>query len=68
MAAYAEVATVLGSILASSNIVESEWRQMKQCWKKYWSSSSAALYAIALQETLQGTRIIKDIPFLLLVD
>ncbi len=29
------VATVLGSILASSDTVESEGRQMKQCWKSY---------------------------------
>ncbi len=31
----AEVATVLGSIPASSGTVESEGRQMKQCWIKY---------------------------------
>ncbi len=31
----AEVATVLGSIPASSDTVESEGRQMKQCWKQY---------------------------------
>jgi hypothetical protein len=30
-----KVATVLGSIPASSDTVESEWRQMKQCWIKY---------------------------------
>jgi hypothetical protein len=29
-------ATVLGSILASSEPVKSERRQMKQCWIKYW--------------------------------
>jgi hypothetical protein len=32
--ASAEVATVLGSILASTDTVESEGRQMKLCWKK----------------------------------
>jgi hypothetical protein len=33
LTANAEVATVLqGSILASSDTVESEGRQMKQCW------------------------------------
>ncbi len=31
----AVVATVLGSITASSDTVESERRQMKQCWIKY---------------------------------
>ncbi len=29
-----EVTTVLGSILASFDTVESEGRQMKQCWKE----------------------------------
>ncbi len=33
--ANAEVPTVLGSIPASSDTVESEERQMKQCWIKY---------------------------------
>ncbi len=33
--AYAVVATVLGSIPASSDTVESEGRQMKQCWMSY---------------------------------
>ncbi len=32
LSANAEVATVLGSIPASSDTVESEGRQMKQCW------------------------------------
>jgi hypothetical protein len=31
LAVYAQVATVLGSIPASSDIVESEGQQMKQC-------------------------------------
>ncbi len=31
----AEVATVLGSIPASSDTVETEGRQMKQCWIQY---------------------------------
>ncbi len=35
LAVNAKVATVLGSIPASSDTVESEWRQMKQCWIKY---------------------------------
>ncbi len=35
LTANAEVATVLGSILASSDTVESEGRQMKQCWLWY---------------------------------
>ncbi len=35
LTANAEVATVLGSIPASSDTVESEGRQMKQCWIKY---------------------------------
>ncbi len=34
-AANAKFATVLGSIPASSDTVESEGRQMKQCWRKY---------------------------------
>ncbi len=33
--ANAGVATVLGSIKASSDAVESEERQMKQCWMQY---------------------------------
>ncbi len=33
LTANAKVATVLGSIPASSDTVESEGRQMKQCWK-----------------------------------
>ncbi len=33
--ANTEVATVLGLIPASSDTVESEGRQMKQCWIKY---------------------------------
>jgi hypothetical protein len=32
------VATVLGLIPASSDKVESEGRQMKQCWIKYWKN------------------------------
>ncbi len=32
---YAKVATVLGAIPASSDTVESEGRQMKQCWITY---------------------------------
>jgi hypothetical protein len=35
LTANAEVATVLGSIPASSDTVESEGRQMKQCWIQY---------------------------------
>ncbi len=35
LTANAEVATVLGSIPASSDTVESEERQMKQCWNQY---------------------------------
>ncbi len=35
LTALAEVAAVLGSIPASSDIVESEGRQIKQCWTKY---------------------------------
>ncbi len=35
LTANAEVATVLGSILASSDTAESEGRQMKQCWIQY---------------------------------
>ncbi len=33
--ANAKVATVLGSIPASSDTGDSEGRQMKQCWTKY---------------------------------
>ena len=33
-----EVATVLGSIPASTDTVESEGRQMKQRWIKYWKN------------------------------
>ncbi len=29
----------LGSISASSDLVESEWRQMKQCWIRYWTGT-----------------------------
>ncbi len=36
MKANAEVATVLGSIPSSSDTVESEGRQMKQCWIRYF--------------------------------
>ncbi len=35
LTANAEVATVLDSFLASSDTVESEGRQMKQCWIQY---------------------------------
>ena len=35
LTASAEVATVLGSILASSDTVEPEGRQIKQCWIQY---------------------------------
>jgi len=35
LTATAKVATVLGSIPASSDSVESEGRQMKQCWINY---------------------------------
>jgi len=35
LTADAKVATVLGSIPASSDTLESEGRQMKQCWIKY---------------------------------
>jgi hypothetical protein len=35
LTANAEVATVLGSISASSDTVESEGRRMKQCWIQY---------------------------------
>ncbi len=34
LTANAKDATVLSSISASSGTVESEWRQMKQCWFK----------------------------------
>ncbi len=39
LTAYVEVATVLGSILASSDTVESEWRQMKQCGIMYFQKN-----------------------------
>jgi hypothetical protein len=35
LTANAEVATGLGSIPTSSDTVESEWRQMKECWIQY---------------------------------
>ncbi len=35
LTADADAATVLGSIPASSDAVESEGRQMKQCWMQY---------------------------------
>jgi hypothetical protein len=35
LTAHAEVATVLGSIPASSDTVESDTRQMKHCWIQY---------------------------------
>ncbi len=38
--ANAEVATVLGSIPASFDTVESEGRQMKQYWIKYWKNKT----------------------------
>ncbi len=34
--AIVAIVTVLGSVPASSATVESEGRQMKQCWIKYW--------------------------------
>ncbi len=40
LTANAKVATVLGSIAASSDTVESEGRQMKQCWIKYITNES----------------------------
>ncbi len=39
LTANAQVATVLGSIPASSDTLESKGRQMKQCWIKYlWNT------------------------------
>ncbi len=35
LTANTKIATVLGSIPASSDTVESEERQMKQCWNQY---------------------------------
>jgi hypothetical protein len=32
--------TVLGSILASSDTVESEGLQLKQCWIQYWKKAT----------------------------
>jgi hypothetical protein len=34
----AEVATALDSILTLSDTLESEGRQMKQCWINYWKN------------------------------
>ncbi len=44
MTANAKVAKVLGSIPASSDTVESEGRQMKQCWKQYTKRQKIPLY------------------------
>ncbi len=40
LAVNAEVATVLGSIPASSDTVWSEGRQMKKCWVEYWNNNT----------------------------
>ncbi len=39
VSANAKVSTILGVILASSDTVDSEWRQMKQHWMKYFKNS-----------------------------
>ncbi len=43
LTANAEVATVLGSISASSDAVPSEERQMKQCWRTYVKTQKSPL-------------------------
>ena len=44
LTANAKVATVLGPILASSDTVESEGRQMKQCWIKCGKKSPQKIF------------------------
>ncbi len=44
LAAYAEVATVLGSIPASSDTVEFEVGQMRQCWIQYIEEEKIPLF------------------------
>ncbi len=48
LTAIAVVTTVLGSIPASSDTVESEGWQMKQCWKSYIKSVSPAYGNVSL--------------------
>jgi hypothetical protein len=66
-AANAPVATVLGSIPASIGTVESEGRQMKQCWIKYETPNKICFKKICSDYTeicswgLQGPRRFSDI-------
>jgi hypothetical protein len=51
LTANSEVATVLGSIHASSDTVECEVRQMNHCWIKYWTKKipkSSPVYKIRI--------------------
>jgi hypothetical protein len=54
-----KVATVLGSIPASSDTMESERRQMKQCWIKYIKRKS---FKCSLMKTESALKI--DLIFL----
>ncbi len=65
--ASVEVATVLGSIPASSDSVESEGRQMKKCWLQYiekkihtnpllWIGNKTIHYTLLFLIALEGNR------------
>jgi hypothetical protein len=58
LTANAEVATALGSIPASTDTVESEGRQMKQCWIQYIEKKSkkSPCYLFACYSTSSGER------------
>ncbi len=53
--ANAEVATVLGSIPASSDTVESEGRQMKRCWIQYIEKKNTPAMAVMDAATTRYT-------------
>ncbi len=58
LTAYAEVATVLVSIPASSDTVESEGWQMKQCWIQYIEKKGIFYYPIIKNNDLSFEKII----------
>ncbi len=59
LTANAEVATVLCSIPASSDTMESEGRQMKQCWIKYRKKNKNPPQKKRKKECIQGTTLIQ---------
>jgi hypothetical protein len=53
--ANAKVATVLGSVTASSDTMKTEGRQMKQCSKKHYNFSEQRKYVIWYRFGVQMT-------------